>query len=234
MRGRIDWKYALGLSLIDPGFDHTVLSEFRSHLVEGKAEQLLLDMLVKCLQEHDLVKARGRQRTHSTYVLADVRKLNRLERVGETMPLNELVMIARRLLAGDKTDRAGLVASAGAGRMVTNGIADAWRTIACPRPTPRGLSMLRSSARTAVSYWPRLMPPTSSHGRRSCPRCKYYGGSGGNNTSRTPGCCDVDPKWKCQHPRAKSPRPTIPPLGTTGAKKPSGVDGSTVSLGPSR
>jgi transposase len=55
VRGRIDWKYALGLSLIDPGFDHTVLSEFRSRLVEGKAEQLLLDTLLKCLREHDLV-----------------------------------------------------------------------------------------------------------------------------------------------------------------------------------
>jgi transposase len=96
VRGRIDWKYALGLSLIDPGFDHTVLSEFRSRLVEGKAEQLLLDTLLKCLQEHDLVKARGRQRTDSTHVLADVRKLNRLERVGETMraALNELAMMA--------------------------------------------------------------------------------------------------------------------------------------------
>ena len=28
VRGRIDWKYALGLTLSDPGFDHTVLSEF--------------------------------------------------------------------------------------------------------------------------------------------------------------------------------------------------------------
>jgi transposase len=27
VRGRIDWKYALGLELTDPGFDHTVLSE---------------------------------------------------------------------------------------------------------------------------------------------------------------------------------------------------------------
>ena len=35
--------------------------------------------------------------------------------------------------------------------------------------------MPRSSARTAVSYWPRLMPPTSNHGWRSCPRCKYCG-----------------------------------------------------------
>jgi transposase len=32
VRGRINWKYALGLSLTDPGFDHTVLSEFRSRL----------------------------------------------------------------------------------------------------------------------------------------------------------------------------------------------------------
>ncbi len=43
VRGRIDWKYALALSLTDPGFDSTVLSEFRSRLVEGGAEQVLLD-----------------------------------------------------------------------------------------------------------------------------------------------------------------------------------------------
>ena len=42
VRGRIDWKYALGLSLTDPGFDHTVLSEFRSRLIDGGAERLLL------------------------------------------------------------------------------------------------------------------------------------------------------------------------------------------------
>jgi len=39
VRARIDWKYALGLELTDPGFDHTVLSEFRSRLVNGQAEQ---------------------------------------------------------------------------------------------------------------------------------------------------------------------------------------------------
>jgi transposase len=96
VRGRIDWKYALGLSLTDPGFDHTVLSEFRSRLVEGKAERLLLDTLLKRLQEGDLIKVRGRQRTDSTHVLADVRGLNRLERVGETLraALNELAVMA--------------------------------------------------------------------------------------------------------------------------------------------
>src|SRR4051794_41511086 len=29
VRGRIDWKYALGLELTDPGFDFSVLCEFR-------------------------------------------------------------------------------------------------------------------------------------------------------------------------------------------------------------
>ncbi len=37
VRGWIDWKYALALSLTDPGFDSTVLREFRSRLVEGGA-----------------------------------------------------------------------------------------------------------------------------------------------------------------------------------------------------
>ena len=96
VRGRIDWKYALGLALTDPGFDHTVLSEFRTRLITGKAELLLLDSLLRRLQEQGLVKARGRQRTDSTHVLAAVRTLNRLERVGETMraALNEVAAVA--------------------------------------------------------------------------------------------------------------------------------------------
>lgn len=30
VRARIDWKYGLNLELTDPGFDHSVLSEFRA------------------------------------------------------------------------------------------------------------------------------------------------------------------------------------------------------------
>src|SRR5690242_14948488 len=30
VRARIDWKYLLGLALADPGFDHSVLAEFRA------------------------------------------------------------------------------------------------------------------------------------------------------------------------------------------------------------
>ena len=85
VRGRIDWKYALALELTDPGFDHTVLSEFRSRLVKGKTELLLLDILLERFKELDLLRTRGRQRTDSTYVIAAVRSLNRLERVAETL-----------------------------------------------------------------------------------------------------------------------------------------------------
>jgi transposase len=96
VRGRIDWKYALGLELVDPGFDHTVLSEFRARLVTGKAELLLLDTLLVRSRELKLLRPRGRQRTDSTHVLAAVRTLNRLERAGETLraALNELAAVA--------------------------------------------------------------------------------------------------------------------------------------------
>ena len=96
VRGRIDWKYALGLELTDPGFDRTVLSEFRGRLVGGEAGLLLLDTLLVRARELGLLKRRGRQRTDSTHVLAAVRTLNRLERVGETLraALNELAAVA--------------------------------------------------------------------------------------------------------------------------------------------
>jgi transposase len=96
VRSRIDWKYALSLELPDPGFDHTVLSEFRTRLVAGQAEQLLLETLLTRVRECGLLKARGRQRTDSTHALAAIRVLNRLELVGETMryALNSLAVVA--------------------------------------------------------------------------------------------------------------------------------------------
>ena len=68
VRSRIDWKYVLGLELTDPGFHHTVLSEFRTRLVAGEAAQLLLDALLTLAQAQGLIKVRGRQRTDSTHV----------------------------------------------------------------------------------------------------------------------------------------------------------------------
>ena len=96
VRSRIDWKYVLGLDLTDPGFDHTVLSEFRTRLVTGEAETLLLDALLTLARAQGLLKTRGRQRTDSTHVVGAIRVLNRLERVGETLraALNSLAVVA--------------------------------------------------------------------------------------------------------------------------------------------
>lgn len=96
VRGRIDWKYLLGLELTDPGFNFSVLSEFRARLIPGEADLWLLDGLLTRLESLDLIKRRGRQRTDSTHVLAAVRGLNRLERVGETLraALNSLAVVA--------------------------------------------------------------------------------------------------------------------------------------------
>ena len=85
VRGRIDWKYCLGLELADAGFDFSVLSEFRGRLVAGSGERLLLDLLLARLKELGLVKAGGRARTDSTHVLARIRGLNRLELAGESV-----------------------------------------------------------------------------------------------------------------------------------------------------
>lgn len=96
VRSRIDWKYALGLELTDPGFDFSALSEFRARLIAGGSEELLLDKMLQRLRARGLVKARGRQRTDSTHVLAAIRVLNRLELVAETLraTLNQLATIA--------------------------------------------------------------------------------------------------------------------------------------------
>src|SRR5436305_7380359 len=70
VRERIDWKYSLGLDLRDPGFDFSVLSEFRRRLVEEGAETLVLDRLLEVCQQRGWLKAGGTQRTDSTHVMA--------------------------------------------------------------------------------------------------------------------------------------------------------------------
>jgi transposase len=96
VRSRLDWKYALSLELTDPGFDHTVLSEFRTRLVAGGAEEQLLDLVLDQARARGWLKTRGKQRTDSTHVLAAVRALTRLECVGETLrhTLNVLAEVA--------------------------------------------------------------------------------------------------------------------------------------------
>jgi transposase len=75
---RIDWKYLLGLDLTDPGFDASVLSEFRARLIEGNAQERLLEKMLALFGQKGWLKARGRQRTDSTHVLGKIRALNRV------------------------------------------------------------------------------------------------------------------------------------------------------------
>src|SRR3954453_11208068 len=82
VRGHLAWKYALALPLHDPGFDSSVLSEFRTRLVAGGLELLLLETLLERVRERGLLKVRGRMRTDSTHVLAAVRSVSRLVTCG--------------------------------------------------------------------------------------------------------------------------------------------------------
>lgn len=85
VRARMDWKFLLGLELDDPGFDFSILSDFRARLIEHGMEEKVLDLVLARCCGLGLLRAGGRQRTDSTHVLAAVRTLNRMEFVGETL-----------------------------------------------------------------------------------------------------------------------------------------------------
>jgi len=92
VRRCMDWKYALSLELSDPGFNFTLLHDFRERLVRHESAQQLLDTLLGACKTRGLIKPRGTQRTDSTHVLAAIRTLNRLELALETLraALNQL------------------------------------------------------------------------------------------------------------------------------------------------
>ena len=85
VRTRLDWQYALGLGLDDPGFDHSVLSEFRGRVAAHGLEEAALDALLARLAAEGLVRAGGKQRTDSTHVIAAVRALHMTELAGESV-----------------------------------------------------------------------------------------------------------------------------------------------------
>jgi IS5 family transposase len=101
VRTRIDWKYSLGLDLADPGFDNSILSEFRARVAGGGLDQVVLDTLLKRLAAGGLVKPGGKMRTDSTHVIAAVRDLNRLELAGEAVRacLESLAVAAPHVVA---------------------------------------------------------------------------------------------------------------------------------------
>ena len=96
VRDHLALKYLLSLDIDDPGFHYSALSRFRSRLLAGDTEQQLLDIVVAKCKEVGLIKTRGKCRTDSTHILANVRKLSRLELAGETLrhALNEIAKVA--------------------------------------------------------------------------------------------------------------------------------------------
>jgi transposase len=117
VRTRIDWKYLLCLELTDLGFDHSVLSEFRTRLLDHDAERRLFDAILTIARSCGLLNAGGRQRSDSTHILGAMRAMTRLEVVTETVrhALNMLATTAPEWLRAHTTpdwvDRYGLRAS---------------------------------------------------------------------------------------------------------------------------
>jgi transposase len=85
VRARLDWKYALSLPVDDPGFDHSILSDFRARLVEQEAVKLVLEPILTLCRAKGWLTPGGQYRTAETHVLSAVRRLNSLESVGETL-----------------------------------------------------------------------------------------------------------------------------------------------------
>ncbi len=102
VRGRLDWKYALSLPLDDAGFDASILTDFRQRLLDHEAQDRLLEPILQVCREHGWLKAGGKQRTDSTWVIANVRSLSSLESVGESLraALNEIAEVAPDWLLG--------------------------------------------------------------------------------------------------------------------------------------
>ena len=139
VRARIDWKYLLGLELTDPGFDHSVLCEFRSRLLDGQRRGAPAAQAAGGLPERAGCsrRAAGSGPTRPTS-LASIRALNRLELVGETLraALNELATWPRTGCAAPPR------------RPGTSATRTASRTAGCRRPRPNARPTPAPSART--------------------------------------------------------------------------------------
>jgi transposase len=161
VRTRIDWKYAVGLEGGDPGFDHSVLPEFRARVAAGGLEQVVLDTLLARLAAEGLVKAGGKQRTDSTHVIAAVAALSRLELAGESVraALEALAAahpawLEQRICVADFARRYGTPMTS-------------WQP---PASQARGMSWRSPAPATGTRCWGRSTTVPPRPGCASCPR----------------------------------------------------------------
>lgn len=173
VRARLDWKYALGLELTDPGFDFSLLSAFRSRLRAGTAEDRRFATLLAGLHDRGFLKARGQQRTDSTYVLAAIRTLNRLECIGERYARRSTASPRRRRLGSRSTST----------RSGPNVIRNGCRSIGCPRARPTGSATRRGSALMGLRRSARCTHPAR---HPSCTRFRRSISCGACGSSNSP------------------------------------------------
>lgn len=84
-RARMDWTYVRGVERTDPGCDVSLLTDVRARLLSHQAKRRVVEHLVRCLSAGGWITTRGVPRTDSTPVLAAVRRLTRVELLGEML-----------------------------------------------------------------------------------------------------------------------------------------------------
>ena len=87
VRSRMDWKYALHLSLDYPGLDPAELNEFRQRLLLDRAGQSVFQCVLTRLAKTGLLGGKDKRQTDVTNVLTRVNALSRVEKVAEAMTL---------------------------------------------------------------------------------------------------------------------------------------------------
>ena len=175
VRARLDWKYALGLELTDPGFDFSLLSEFRARLRAGEAEDRPFTKLLAALQDRGFLKARGQQRTDSN---------PRARRHSHAQPPANASAkpCARRSTTSPRRRRPG--SGSTLTRSGPNATSSGFKSIACPRARLTGSGTPRRSAPTGSRCSPRSMPPARHPSSARCRRSVSCGACGSSNSPR--------------------------------------------------
>ena len=85
VRTRMDWKYALHLPLNDPGFDATVLPEYRQRVLRSSIDRLLLQRLIGHVAAVGLLPLTERQGITVADMLISIGNLNRIEELFDAL-----------------------------------------------------------------------------------------------------------------------------------------------------
>ena len=89
------WQYALHLPLSYRGFDHSVLSEFRTRILTHDAESRIFTAVFAQLKQLGFFKHKGIQRTDSIAILSHHHRMKRIELCVDTLRVAVRELVAR-------------------------------------------------------------------------------------------------------------------------------------------